>query len=144
MDATVACFCFTFGKMSEFLHDDYFLSSFIKSHFTARERNVSPKIKEKGDLQQPWWSVGEWINQRNVGLFPCVEGSFDINNGEFIMESSCPLKIFSSCWAAQVPSCMDKVDQIGYLSYEFWWQNILNDDQSPGFHIDSRWIKVGR
>ena len=39
---------------------------------------------------------------------------------------------------------MGKVDKIGYLTDEFWWQSILNDDQSPGFHIDSRWIKVGR
>ena len=39
---------------------------------------------------------------------------------------------------------MGKVDKIGYLTDEFWWQSILNDDQSPGFHIDSRWIKAGR
>ena len=40
MDAAVACFCFTFGKMSEFLHDDY-LKFYKRSSHSERKECLS-------------------------------------------------------------------------------------------------------
>ena len=53
----------------------------------------------------------EYIKQRNVGLFPCMEVSFEISSDELITESTHPLEILpGNCLVAQVQSCMEKVD----------------------------------
>lgn len=55
--------------------------------------------------------VEKYISRRNVGLLPCMEGSSEISDNELIMEPTCSLENFPySCLAAQVKSCMEKVD----------------------------------